>query len=472
MNNPPPTSQRAPKPSAPKHLLTTIHYPPSTTIPPPTSPRTTKPSAPKHLLTTNHHPLSTIHYPLSTTIPPSASVSTPAPSPNTVAAQIPLNHLNPPKSRFRQPRASHAPTHHPLPTTEPPSASVSTPAPSSDTPAAAQIPLNHLNPPKLRFRQPRASRPTIHYPLSTIHCLSLFLALLLLSACGRRPTAPTPLPPGTPVAQPTPDFSAPAQPDSVTDSDGQPAQALRTRLAQQRTLPTPTPAVSPEVPQQFPRSSPSLDPSLDVFNRPNALGILAGGGVLYAAPGGAARANLQVGATLTITGRSADSVWFAAYLADGTAGWVPAAQVRVFGDAAELEVVQESLGPAIVATLIAQASQPQEPLSAVVARLTPTASEPLTPEVTPAVSPALPPAVPLSLTVIVEGANLRAGPGTDYPVVGGLNRDATAALLGRNESGDWLQIQLPDRPAWIFAPLVETTVPIADLPTVAPPPSN
>ena len=416
--------------------------------PPPTPQRTPKPSAPKHLLTTIHHPLTTNHYPLSTTIPPSASASTPAPSPNTVAAQIPLNHLNPPKSRFRQPRASRPTIHYPLSTAVPP-------------PSAAQIPLNHLNPPKSRFRQPRANRPTIHYPLSTIHCLSLLLALLLLSACGRRPTAPTPLPPGTPVAQPTPDFSAPAQPDSATDSatdsESQPAQALRTRLAQQRTQDPPlTPSPSPLAPAV------PLDPSLDVFNRPNALGILAGGGILFAAPGGAARANLQAGATLTLTGRSADSVWFAAYLADGTAGWVSAAQVRVFGDAAELEVVQESLGPAIVATLIAQASLPQKPIVL-------TAGTP-----TPAVSPAVPlaprpsPLVP-AVTVIVEGANLRAGPGTDYPVVGGLNRDATAALLGRNETGDWLQLQLPDRPAWIFAPLVETTVPIADLPAVEPP---
>ena len=291
--------------------------------------------------------------------------------------------------------------------------------------------------------------------------LALFLLILLLSACGRRPAAPTPLPPGTRVAQPTPDFSAPAQVGSGNQTPEQnrsrTAQILATRLAQQRALPTPTPAVSPAVSQQLPRSSPALDPSLDVFNRPNALGILAGGGILYAAPGGAARANLQVGATLTLTGRSADSVWFAAYLADGTAGWVPAAQVRVFGDAAELEVVQESLGPAIVATLIAQASQPQTPIVL-------TAGAP-----TPAVSPAVPPAV---ITVIVEGANLRVGPGTDFPVVGGLNRDATAALLGRNETGDWLQLQLPEGLAWIFAPLVETTVPIASLPTIDPPPDN
>ena len=323
-------------------------------------------------------------------------------------------------------------------------------------------------------------------PFPAVPLLCLLLLALLLSACGRRPGEPTPLPPGTPVAQPTPDFSAPAQPDSATDSatDGG-AQALRTRLAEQRAGETST-AASP--PPGAPTATPAvlLDRSLDVFNRPNALGILSGGGFLYAAPGGAVRANLQAGATLTITGRSADGAWFAAYLADGTAGWVPAAQVRVFGDATELEVVQESLGPAVVATLIAQASQPQTPITLAAASPTPAAPSATAPSATapaadstaadPAAAPSAadPAAAEITgpaLTVTVEGANLRAGPGTGYPVVGVLYREETAALLGRNQAGDWLQLQRPDGPAWIFAPLVQTTVPIADLPPIDPPPT-
>ena len=309
---------------------------------------------------------------------------------------------------------------------------------------------------------PRASlRPSAFRPFVR-NTLLLLCLLFLLTACGRRPGQPTPLPPGTRVVQPTPDFSAPAQADTATQTSEQVAESLRTRLARQQAALTATPVPTGEASPDPAQSVLSANPSLAVFSRPTALGILSGGGLLYAAPGRGALINLQVGATLTITGRSADRAWFAVYLADGVAGWVPAAQVRVFGDAAQLEIVQESLGPAVVATLIAEASKPQAPITTVTVRLTATT----TPQ-PPAAAQITGPAV----TVIVEGANLRTGPGTDFPVVAGLYRDEQAALLGRNQTGDWLQIQLPQTTAWIFAPLVQTTVPIADLPLIDPPPT-
>ena len=162
-------------------------------------------------------------------------------------------------------------------------------------------------------------------------------------------------------------------------------------------------------------------------------------------PAAGVLANLQIGATLTITGRSANNGWFAAYLADGIAGWVPAAQVRVFGDANELEIVQESLGPAVVATLIAEASKPQAPVATLIARLTP-ALPPTLPRPSPSPPSPSPEITGPAVTVLVEGANLRAGPGTDFPIVAGLYQNESAALLGRNQTGDWLQIQLPRWP--------------------------
>ena len=304
--------------------------------------------------------------------------------------------------------------------------------------------------------------------------LALVCVLLMVAACGRRPGAePTALPPGTRVAQPTPDFSAPGQGDTAaTESVDRAAETVRNRLAQRQAQATqaPTPPKSDARPAPT-QSTLVANPELSVFSRPTALGIVVAGGPLYAVPGGGAVVNMQVGATLTITGRSADGGWYAAYLADGTAGWALASQVRIFGDAAGLEVVQESLGPAVVATMSAEASKPQESLATVAARLTATRtadspSAAATPQ--PDTAPALTgPAV----TVLVEGANLRTGPGTDFPVVAGLYQDESAPLLGRNQTGDWLQVQLPETTAWIFAPLVQTTVPIAELPLIDPPPT-
>ena len=319
---------------------------------------------------------------------------------------------------------------------------------------------------------PSASLPARSAPRVARSTLILVCLLLLLTACGRRPGQPTPLPPGTRVAQSTPDFSAPAQADSPTQTADQVADSLRARLAQQRTptAPAPPSAASADANPAPTPSALSAYPSLAVFNRPTALGILSAGGLLYSAPGAGVLANLQIGATLTITGRSADGAWFAAYLADGIAGWVPAAQVRVFGDANQLETVQESLGPAVVATLIAEASKPQEPITTVVVRLTPAPPPPH-----PLPSPSPPAATPQitgpAVTVLVEGANLRAGPGTDFPVVAGLYQDEKAPLLGRNQTSDWLQVQLPETTAWIFAPLVQTSIPISELPAIDPPPT-
>ncbi len=297
--------------------------------------------------------------------------------------------------------------------------------------------------------------------------LALGCILLLAAACGRAPGGPTPLPPGERVAQPTPDFSAPAQAAPAQSADPA-AAAIRNRIAQQQAQPSPTPADDRPAPTP---SALQAHPELAVFDRPTALGIVVGGGALYAAPGGGAAVNMQIGTTLTITGRSADGGWYAAYLADGTAGWAAASQVRVFGDAAGLEVVQDSLGPVAVATLIAQASQPQQPLAQAAVTPTPADRAP-GPSAGTAPQPDAPPSLTgPAVTVLVEGANVRAGPGTDFPVVGLLYRNDKAALLGRSQAGDWLHVRLPDSLGWIFAPLVETSLPIAGLPVVNPPPA-
>lgn len=76
--------------------------------------------------------------------------------------------------------------------------------------------------------------------------------------------------------------------------------------------------------------------------------------------------------------------------------------------------------------------------------------------------------------VVLRAANLRAGPGTEYPVIGGAPAGAALAVQARNPEGTWWQVAL-GRSAWIWDGLVEAnaaaqSAPVAhDIPT--PPPS-
>ena len=121
--------------------------------------------------------------------------------------------------------------------------------------------------------------------------LALVCVLLMVAACGRRPGAePTALPPGTRVAQPTPDFSAPGQGDTAaTESVDRAAETVRNRLAQRQAQATqaPTPPKSDARPAPT-QSTLVANPELSVFSRPTALGIVVAGGPLYAVPGGGA----------------------------------------------------------------------------------------------------------------------------------------------------------------------------------------
>lgn len=77
---------------------------------------------------------------------------------------------------------------------------------------------------------------------------------------------------------------------------------------------------------------------------------------------------------------------------------------------------------------------------------------------------------------ILNRINVRSGPGTMYPVVGGLVPDARVEIVGRNDAADWWQVVFAqDATGWVSAPLVEVegdpavvTVP-ANIPT--PPPT-
>jgi len=79
---------------------------------------------------------------------------------------------------------------------------------------------------------------------------------------------------------------------------------------------------------------------------------------------------------------------------------------------------------------------------------------------TPSTTPTLTPTVNLTpmpvgaATIIVENCNLRAGPGTDYAVVGYGKQGDIYLVYGQNDDGTWFQIDM-DGKLWIKASLVK-----------------
>lgn len=71
-------------------------------------------------------------------------------------------------------------------------------------------------------------------------------------------------------------------------------------------------------------------------------------------------------------------------------------------------------------------------------------------------------AASVSVTPEDDPVNVRGGPGTQYEVVGRLGNTDTAAVIGRNAAGDWLQIQQ----GWVNAEVVLITGDIGTLPVL------
>jgi hypothetical protein len=52
--------------------------------------------------------------------------------------------------------------------------------------------------------------------------------------------------------------------------------------------------------------------------------------------------------------------------------------------------------------------------------------------------------------------NVRSGPGTEYPVIGGLEAGSAAPIVGRNAAGDWWQVEMSAAATgWVYAPLAQ-----------------
>ena len=127
--------------------------------------------------------------------------------------------------------------------------------------------------------------------------------------------------------------------------------------------------------------------------------------------------------------------------------------------AAKVEAMVE-----LVATMSDRMASYEERLAVLEATATPT--------VTPTPSPTSPPTLTPTATsqsptvTISRNMNVRAGPGTNYPILGQASLGEQYPISGKNPAGGWWQIIYGGQYAWVYSPLVTATNP--ELVQVAP----
>ena len=70
-----------------------------------------------------------------------------------------------------------------------------------------------------------------------------------------------------------------------------------------------------------------------------------------------------------------------------------------------------------------------------------------------------------------SGVNLRAAPDLNAAEAGLLQLNVSARALGRTEDSVWIQIEVSDQPgqtAWVYANLIQVSVPVEQLPVITP----
>ena len=148
---------------------------------------------------------------------------------------------------------------------------------------------------------------------------------------------------------------------------------------------------------------------------------------------------------------------------------LPATQAPPTDTAVATLSATRSPEPSATAT---QASTPREPP-------TPTLAKTITPTVTRTAQPSpTHSSTPVPSSSATANVNLRAGPGTDHPVVGALKQGESADIVGRTSDGAWYKVKLASGSiAWVSAAYVSTesdpdalpTVPSAGIPTAPAP---
>ncbi|MBK8046520.1 MAG: SH3 domain-containing protein [Anaerolineales bacterium] len=182
--------------------------------------------------------------------------------------------------------------------------------------------------------------------------------------------------------------------------------------------------------------------------------------------------NLAAETSVNIRGRTEDGAWVQVTTPDALDGWVFVAHLLANMPIGTLPVtVMGPSGPTPV-PIVATAPTVAAPDAALYPGATLAPDAPLQPVPVETPVPAVTSTVPAGPPISLRQANLRGGPGTDYPVVGTVLPDTVLTLTGRNAEGTWYQLT---GEVWIAAFLVGNAPALDTLPIVqtaaAPPPT-
>ncbi len=138
-------------------------------------------------------------------------------------------------------------------------------------------------------------------------------------------------------------------------------------------------------------------------------------------------------------------------------------------------LLRNDVGSRVIGLFVSEAkpasslvSSPQDPLATpqagAVSPTPPAAATATSAPITPSTSHPTTTPIPAPRGVVTVKLNLRSGPGTNFPIVGGFQSGAELRLLGRNGSGDWLYVTHNNAAGWVSASYVDANIRVTDLP--------
>jgi len=183
-----------------------------------------------------------------------------------------------------------------------------------------------------------------------------------------------------------------------------------------------------------PPASPAAKAARGVIRRP-AMHVRAGPGTSYPILGLAYQ-----GQIVDVAGRTQDGSWFLIVTADGLEGWAWADYIELQGDLAD-GVPAPTPSPAM-ATWAASATQPTS---------TPTREPSGSPQAVEGV-------------ISHRALNVRAGPSTEFAILGQVYRGQIVRVIGRTGSASWVLIVTPlGQQGWAWAEYIEVGAPLESI---------